>query len=215
MTPLLHFVSGSLALLGGALAYSTLKGGTWHRRSGTVYCLAMLAMGISGSTLAWINAKPLSLLSGLLVCYLVTTGWLTVRQPVSAVRGWLVLGAVAASCIGAALLALGMGVITPRPGDKGPSLVFGAVALTAAALDARLLVAGRIAGAHRLARHLWRLGFALLMATTAFFLGQAKLFPLPMRKFELLGLPVVTVLGFTVFFAVRVWLRSRRVAAAA
>ena len=215
MTPLLHFISGSIGLLGGALAYSTLKGGTWHRRSGTAYCIAMLAMGASGSALAWVHAKPLSLLSGLLVCYLVITGWMTVRQPVGALRGWLILGMVAAMCIGLSLLALAMGVITPRPGDAGPSLVFGLVALTAAALDARLLAVGRISGSHRLARHLWRLGFALLMATAAFFLGQAKLFPLPIRKFEWLGLPVVAVLGFTVFFGVRVWLRSRRAAAAA
>lgn len=209
MTPLLHVVSGSLALAGGALAYAAVKGGTWHRRGGVLFCLAMLVMGASGSVLAWVNGKPLSLLSGLLVGYLVATGWLTVRQPVATQRRWLGVGMVCALCIGAALIALGLGVIPPRPGDTGPSLVFGAVALVAAALDARLLVAGRIAGAHRLARHLWRLGFAMLMASTAFFLGQARVFPPPLRRLELLAVPVVLVLGATVFFALRVWWRSR------
>jgi uncharacterized membrane protein len=214
MTLLLHIVSGSLALLGGALAYAATKGSPQHRRGGTVFCVAMLVMGLSGSVLAAWQAKPLSLLSGLLVCHLVITGWLTVRRPAWPLRTWLLPCLLGAIAIGIALLALGAGLITPRPGDRGPALVFGAVALVAAALDARLLRAGRISGAHRLARHLWRLGFALLMASTAFFLGQAQLFPQPLRRIDVLALPVLLVLVATLFFGARLWWRSRRPAVA-
>lgn len=210
MTPLLHTMAGALALIGGALALATLKGGAWHRRAGTLFCLGMLAMALSGSVLALWRDKPLSLLSGLLVVYLVLSGWWTVRRPVPALRRWLVAGALAALALGAALLALGAGLLQPWRGAAGPSFVFGAIALVAAVLDLRLLHAGAIGGRHRVTRHLWRLCVAMLMATVAFFLGQAPLFPVPLRRFDLLGVPVLAVLAASVYLAARLWLPRRR-----
>ena len=82
MTPLLHFVSGSLALLGGALAYSTLKGGTLASPQRHRLLPRDAGDGHIGQHVGMDQRQALSLLSGLLVCYLVTTGWLTMRQPV-------------------------------------------------------------------------------------------------------------------------------------
>ena len=46
---------------------------------------------------------------------------------------------------------------------------FGSVALFSAALDVRMIVRGGVFGAHRIARHLWRMCFALLIGATSQF----------------------------------------------
>lgn len=87
--------------------------------------------------------------------------------------------------------------------------VFGSIAVFAATLDLRLILRRGIAGKHRIARHLWRMLFGLLMATASFFLGQMQVFPEPVRKIQILVLPVLIVIGLLVFWLFKV-LRSRR-----
>ena len=83
-------------------------------------------------------------------------------------------------------------------------LLFSVVTLLAAAGDVRsVLVDGR-RGAHRIARHLWRMCFAMFVATGSFFLGQAKVFPKPIRIIPLLAVPVVLVLLTMFYWMVRV-----------
>jgi hypothetical protein len=65
-----------------------------------------------------------------------------------------------------------------------------------------------LAGALALSRHLWRMCFALFIAATSFFLGQADLFPAELRHPALLGLPVLVVLGAMVYWLWRVRFRS-------
>jgi putative ABC transport system permease protein len=59
-----------------------------------------------------------------------------------------------------------------------------------------------------LTRHLWRMSFALLIAAMSFFLGQAKVFPQPVRIYPLLALPVLAVLVTMLYWLWRV--RARR-----
>jgi hypothetical protein len=55
----------------------------------------------------------------------------------------------------------------------------------------------------------------MYLATSAFFLGQAKLLPEPMRNLALLAIPVVLVLLAMVYWLVRVlWWQRRRVGVA-
>jgi len=49
---LLHIIGGLAGLTSGAVALSTRKGGTLHRRSGMVFVYAMLVMSASGALLA-------------------------------------------------------------------------------------------------------------------------------------------------------------------
>jgi cobalamin synthase len=49
------------------------------------------------------------------------------------------------------------------------------------------------------ARHLWRMCFALFVAALSFFIGQAKVIPKPIRIYPLLALPVPAVL-VTMFY---------------
>jgi hypothetical protein len=55
--------------------------------------------------------------------------------------------------------------------------IFGFVALLSVAGDVRILERGGVFGAHRIARHLWRICLSLLIAANSLFLGRAKVFP--------------------------------------
>jgi hypothetical protein len=89
-----------------------------------------------------------------------------------------------------------------------PLVMFGVVALLASNGDRRTLRAGGLKGGPRLARHLWRMCFALFIAALSFFFGQAQVIPEPLRIRPLLALPILAVL-LTMFY----WLwrvRARR-----
>jgi hypothetical protein len=63
----------------------------------------------------------------------------------------------------------------------GPFLFLGSVALVAMIGDIRIVVKGRISGVRRIARHLWRMCFALFIASASIFLARQRLFPHFMR----------------------------------
>lgn len=209
-----HVFVGLLSLLAGAVALVVAKGGHWHRRSGTAFVFAMLAMSASGALIAaWIKPNIGSMAMGMLTFYLVATGWLAVRAPLPDVRAWLVGAMLAAFGLGLFLLRLGVEAGQHADGrvdllPPQPMFLFGAIGLLAAVLDARLLWSGGIAGKHRLARHLWRMGMAMFIATSSFFLGQARQFPVEVRKSGLLVVPVLLVVAVILYWLVRVlWQR--------
>ena len=204
-----HVLAGTVALLAAVVALVATKGAGWHRRGGVAYAVSMLVMAISGSLIAAFQGKPLSVIAGLLAGYLVVTGWLTVRRSVERMRAVLIVGLLVALGVGVAGLGFG---VTARLAHDGraygmsgaPYVVFGSVALIGAALDARLVRVGHIAGRARLARHLWRLLAALVMANAAFFLGQADEFPDALRQPVLLAVPVIVSLLLIPYWLVRV-----------
>jgi peptidoglycan/LPS O-acetylase OafA/YrhL len=71
-----------------------------------------------------------------------------------------------------------------------------------------MIRAGGLRGASRLARHLWRMCFALFIAALSFFLGQSDEIPEPLRILPLLALPVLMVLVTMLYWLWRV--RRRR-----
>jgi len=92
-----------------------------------------------------------------------------------------------------------------------PFLIFGAIAALAVTGDVRMLRRGGrsvLRGAPRLARHLWRMSTALLIAAFSFFLGQAKVIPKPIRIAPLLVIPPMIVLVVMLYWLWRV--RARR-----
>jgi len=80
-----------------------------------------------------------------------------------------------------------------------PFVMFGVAGLLAIVGDVRMVRSGALKGAARLARHLWRMCFALFIAAISFFIGQAEVLPKPIRILPLLALPVVLVL-VTMFY---------------
>jgi uncharacterized membrane protein len=204
---IVHIVAGLTALVAGAAALASRKGGRLHRRSGLVFAYSMLVMAASGALIGAARGQVINVIAGSLTFYLVSTGTMTIRRPTTGAR-WVdagsLLAAVAISlgCLAATGLAITRGgeVIGYLP----VYFMFGGAAVLAAVGDARVLLYGASRGRQRLVRHLWRMCFALWIATSSFFLGQARLFPEPLRIYPLLATPVLLVLALTAYWIVRV-----------
>ena len=193
-----HIVMGLLALLAGFVALFSRKGGYVHRRSGMLFVCAMIAMLGTGAVLSFfVVDKPENGIGALFTIYLVVTSLLTVRRRVEEVRG---------ITLALACLAIGLGLAGVLLG----ALFLAPVMIGCGAADLRLLKKGSIAGGQRLARHLWRMTFALWIATASFYLGQAKVLPEPMQNFWLLSLPVLAVLAMMVYWLLRVSKKKSR-----
>jgi len=80
----------------------------------------------------------------------------------------------------------------------------GSIALLAAVGDVRMLVRGGIFGTQRLVRHLWRMCFALFIASASIFIARPHLFPALFRKTGLLFLLGIGPLILMIFWLVRV-----------
>jgi len=211
----LHILAGAVALAAGALAAALRKGSPAHVTAGRTFTVAMLVMSGSGALVAWFAPAAASVVAGLLTFYLVLTGWITLRTAANTAGAFEVVASAAAFAIAAYAFTSGAEASVSPTGTKDgfPAAIyyaFGSVAAFAASLDLANFVRGGIAGRQRIARHLWRMLFGLLMATSSFFLGQMKLFPEPLRKIEILVLPVLAVIALLVFWPVRVLLWRKR-----
>ncbi|MGK2963443.1 MAG: hypothetical protein ACSLFK_15080 [Gemmatimonadaceae bacterium] len=216
LTYVLHIVAGGLALLSGYVALYAAKGGALHRRSGMVFVIAILVMCVAGTMMAVIRgvAPAVNIPAALLTSYLAITSLTTVR-PLPAGRDWIDAGLMLVALgTGLASLAFARDALTSPDGMRQgmpafPFLLFGTVALLAAGLDLRMVRSGGLTGAARITRHLWRMTFALFIAAMSFFIGQAKVFPEPMRIPLLLGMPVIAVLVTMLYWLWRVSIRRR------
>jgi uncharacterized membrane protein len=206
----LHIAGGSLAIVGGYAALFAPKGGRLHRRAGMLFVYAMIAMGI-GATFVGLARGKSSWLGGPLVIYLVATSLLTVRRTKTPSRTRDIALMALALELGIVSIIGGVQILTGPPGPLGiapgiASFVNAFVLLLCAAGDLRVLRSGPPTGTRRLARHLWRMCYAMFTATGSFFLGQAKVLPQPLRI-----TPVLLVLAFLPLPVMFYWLwRVRR-----
>ncbi len=215
MTLVVHILAGSFALLTGFIALYSVKGLTLHRKSGMLFVYAMLVMCAGGMVMAvdkggpwsWVNFR-----AAVLTAYLVVTALTTVR-PLASGSQWLnVTGMLVALSVGLISITFGFEAIANGGKRDGvpafPFFLFGIVGLLGSAGDYRVTRSGALKGARRLARHLWRMSFALLIAAMSFFFGQAKVIPKPIRIPALLALPVLAVLVTMLYWLWRVHIRK-------
>ncbi len=199
---LLHIIGGLVGLTSGAVALSTLKGGTLHRKSGLIFVCAMIVMSISGAVMAALIGEKISVMAGMLSFYLVITALLAVRRRAPAFRWIDVVAMIFVLMIG--FLSLAFALTGDMDGTTPVGFLFGAVALLAALGDIRMLMSQRMEWSQRIARHLWRMCFALWIATASFFLGQSDEFPEALRIMPLLCTPVLLVMLLMAYWLVRV-----------
>jgi hypothetical protein len=83
------------------------------------------------------------------------------------------------------------------------------VALIAVIGDVRMLLRHGISGTQRLARHLWRMCFALFIASASIFLARPQLFPAFFRKTGILALLSFLPLLLLVFWLLRLRFASK------
>ena len=204
----LHIGAAVIGLFSGTAALFSRKGSRLHRTAGNVFFISMLIMSAGGAWLAEMKGQRVNTVAGLLTFYMVATGWAAVKRRAGEVGlfecGALLVGAA----IGAVSIYTGLransGAIVLNDGDAGTCFVFGGIALFAAAMDIKVLVGGGVSGAQRIARHLWRMCFAMLMTTLSFFLGKQRLFPATVLDLHLNLAPILIVAGSMVFWIIRV-----------
>lgn len=217
-----HIIAGSLGIISGFVALYAAKGGRLHRRGGMVFVYAMVTMALMGALMAIVRhaAPEANAPVGFLTTYLVVTALTTVRPPSVNGRRLDVALLLVVSAIAVTLFTFGLiAVIGGRARVHGfppvPFFIFGAIAALAALGDLRLIRAGGVAttaGTPRLRRHLWRMSTAFLIAAFSLFLGQAKVFPKPIRIVPLLIIPPLLVLATLLYWLWRT--RARRPARA-
>jgi uncharacterized membrane protein len=205
----IHIIAGLIAIVAGFIAVYALKGARLHRKSGMIFVYSMWVLSLTGAVIAAVKHQPASVIGGSLAFYLVTTALLTVRRRDDAFH-WTDAGAlVVGVAVGVFAIRIGLdarnGVTGTSKGVPAAMLfLFATVALLGALGDVRVMLAGSLQGAHRIARHLWRMCFALFVASGSFFLGQAQVFPKPMRIYPLLAIPALLPLALLLYWLVRV-----------
>lgn len=224
----IHIAGGTVGLISGLVAVATRKGGAVHRTAGTIFFGAMLTMAVFADYLAIVRPGQIpNLIIGTFTLYLIVTAWLTVRRP----EGWigltekLVLAAALSLLAPFALLSFDLATGSPPPFKsamplKGAVMIaiysFTTVLFVAAVSDARVLLAGGLSGARRIARHLWRMCLGLsLAAGSAFTNGLSRLLPKSMHLPDavLFG-PQFACLAVLVIWMIRVrftpWYRQHK-----
>jgi hypothetical protein len=209
----LHIISGTLGMLSGFVAVFLRKGSRRHGIVGNVFVVSMLCLSASGMFMAIMKSEPGNILGGALTFYLVATAWLTARRnnEVPGIFDWGALLAIAG--IAAVELTFGVDAATSPTGQKyhypsGPYFFMGSVALFATIGDFRMLVRNGISGTARIARHLWRMCFALFIAAASVFLARQHLFPAIFRKTGALWFLSFLPLMLMIFWLIRVRLAN-------
>lgn len=205
----LHIIAGTLGMLSGFVAVFLRKGSRRHGLVGNVFVMAMLTLSASGVFLAVMKFQPGNILGGTLTFYLVATAWMVAR------RGD---GQTNALDWGALLVVLTLAIVELTFGFEaatnptklkyeypaGPYFFIGSVATLATLGDVRMLLRGGITGTRRVARHLWRMCFALFIASSSIFLARQHLFPAVLRKAGVLMFLSLLPLVLLIFWLIRV-----------
>ncbi|HEX2466145.1 MAG TPA: hypothetical protein VHR17_16095 [Thermoanaerobaculia bacterium] len=209
----IHVAAGGLAMVFGFTALFAKKGGAIHRRSGLLFVCAMLVMGATASTLGFLESPTdPNVFAGFMTAYFVGTALTTVR-PVSPWTRAITVALLPVP-VGLAFGGILRGVETfNNPGGVNNGVPFlmhfflATVLIVAAAGDVRILRFGAPRGRPRLARHLWRMCFALFIAAGSFFSVRervAKILPELFTTAPMRALPILLIFGAMFYWLWRV-----------
>ena len=214
----IHIIAGSIAIVAGFISVFAVKGLKLHRKSGMIFVYSMVVLSLTGAVIATMKNQTANIIGGSLAFYMVLTAFLTVR-PRDQWSRWMDAGALLIGATASVLvLKIGFDALNTVTGKMngvpaGMMFFLGGVALLATLGDARMMLAGGLEGAQRIARHLWRMCFSLFIASGSFFLGQAKVIPKPIRILPLLAIPALLPLVLLLYWLARVlftkWYRRR------
>lgn len=209
-----HIAAGGLAILLGALALLVRKGGTTHRRSGLLFVYAMVIMGLTGSMIGFLKSpSDPNVRAGFTAVYFVVTALTTVRPRSRWTRSIDLVALIVAVVLAVFGIASGVQAFnTPRGTLQGvPFAMYffmASVLLAGAAGDLRVIRSGMARGGARLARHLWRMCYALFIAAGSFFSIRARVARVLPEPFT--ALPIRILLIVLPFVAMFYWLWKLR-----
>ncbi|MBP6014195.1 MAG: hypothetical protein KBA31_18345 [Alphaproteobacteria bacterium] len=195
-----HVAGGAFALVAGGVAMLVRKGEAVHRFAGNVFFIAMLVMTTGGFAVAVLRDQPYNITASTLTFYLILTSWVAATRKDGEI-GWFetvaLIGGVAVAASAARFASLGGDLVEVH-------YLFGSFAAIGVLADLSVVMRGGVSGRQRIARHVWRMALALLIATTAYFVGQPKFVPEILRETRLNLVPVFAVLTLLLFWLVRV-----------
>lgn len=221
-----HVGGGTIGLFSGTVAALARKGGHLHRIAGTIFFASMLVMASFAIILAIVlPGEIVNLVVGTFVIYLVTTSWLTARRKDGKI-GYperIALFVILCLCVPFGIMSFQVSMGLPLLFKSaipitGPIRIavftFTAIFAIASIADVKVVLAGRIVGAARIARHLWRMCVALTLATgSALTNGLPRLLPGPFHVPTAFLLPQFVWVALLIFWMIRVrltgWHRSR------
>ncbi len=211
----LHIGGGCTAIFTGFLSMVFRKGGKSHRLLGTIFFYAMIAMAGSATYLAsFVVFEKINMAIGLFTLYLVLTGKWAASNRSGRVTNRDRLGSLFVLLLFLAFT--GLSIMAIRSGETAIDgvyveayYVYAVLALLALILDLKVTLGGGVLGAHRNARHLWRMILALFIACGSFFLGQPQVFPEFIRSSGVLNIPVLLVVVSLFYWLVRVYIGKR------
>ena len=216
---LLHISGAVVGILSGFLSMAFRKGSGLHRAAGDVFFVSMLLMSGAGAFIAaFLKPNIGNVLGGLLTFYLVATGWLAGRRRERRVGAYDFAALAGIAAIFVTEFVFGVqAAASPTHLKAGypPTLffVFGTISLLFGASDVRMIVRGGIEGTQRIARHLWRMCLALLMAYLSFYPTRARLFSQAVNDSRILYLPMIFLIGSMIYWLIRVRLGRQHVRA--
>lgn len=220
-SPLLifHIALGTISLLSGAAALIYRKGSPWHKKSGLVFVASMFAMTTSGAILAYLKPANIAVIAGVLTFYCVATSLMVIRRrpkqtgALDVIALLVVTGlCLAATYYGNLAAASETGFIQGIEIPVEAYYFFAIISGVCALSDLRYVLIGGLSGAQRIARHLWRMGFAMYMATSSLFTGQPQRFPNFLRESGMLAVPenLVVLLILFWFLKTLVWTHIKK-----
>ena len=205
-----HIVGGSIAIISGYVAVFAGKGGNVHRKLGLAFVVAMTILATTATAISIVRGRGAG---GTFVLYLVVTAFTTVRPLRSGQRMLDIAGLAVAVPLLVSGISKAIDIVVRYGGvrDGVPAgMVFFLMSILALAIvgDIRVLHSGPLTGSKRIARHLWRMCFALFVATGSFFLGQADELPDALRVWPVLSVLALAPLVLLLYWMWRV--RGRR-----
>ena len=206
---LFHICAGTVGMLSGIVSLCFRKGSRGHRVAGTVFFISMLGLSISGATIGLMRDQITNFLAGTLTFYLVVTAWSTARRGDGQMFRFDWVAPLVVFALVATYATYGIEALTSPTGRKfgypAPLyFIFGTVALLCTVGDIRMLARGGVFGTQRIARHLWRMCFAMFIAAGSFYPGQKRFFPESIQKTNLLYFPVFFAIVMLIFWPIRV-----------
>jgi hypothetical protein len=205
-----HITAGMLALGSGAGAMIYKKGSPMHRQHGKLFFGSMMVMaGIGLYEALFMNFIAANVMGAMMALYLTFTAWLTAwREPGKTGRleiagaFWGLATVLTGATFGFRATSSPNGMFQQFP--AAGYFMFASVALLGTILDARAVARGGLTGAARTTRHLWRMCFALFMATGSFFLGQARQFSPEIRASGILIYPAMAPFALLIYWLIRI-----------
>ncbi len=209
ITLIVHVAAGALAMAFGFVALYSAKGAVTHRRTGRLFVYVILVMGVTGTALALIRDKApaVNIPAAVLTSYAALTALTTVRPSLAGSRRLNLATLLVALTVGIATVAMGIEAIASGGKRDGipafPFFMFGTIGLLGAFGDYRVLTRGARKGRVRVARHLWRMCFALFVASISLSV-RTQIVPEAIRGYRVLMIPVIAVLVTMIYWLWRI-----------